>query len=238
MREEAKVKSKQWSFSSAACKSATEVGLHEESPGASGGACWHFWHWSSTDLTEIRHPVNSLFGSGMQTLSKFSLIEYQGQFAQILGPFCLRKSIQVFCSFTHKLHIQNDSKYTFLTHFMSAETSSSGFYQLFFSKHVIGFNWSPCSNGAAINQQVLGLLRRLMELILEGASLCLRTGPAPSLPWLGAPTQLEQLQREGKSGGISGAMPSSSKRAFPPNLQLIRIDFIRDWVVIACICQS
>lgn len=48
--EEAKVKPERRSFSSAVCKSAIEVGLHQESPGGFGGACWHFWHWSSTDL--------------------------------------------------------------------------------------------------------------------------------------------------------------------------------------------
>lgn len=80
MREEAKVKSEQRSFSSAVCKSAIEVGLHRDSPGGFGGACWHFWHWSSTDLTEIRHLVHSLAGSYEQTLSKFSLIEYHSVF--------------------------------------------------------------------------------------------------------------------------------------------------------------
>lgn len=44
MREEAKVKSERRSFSSAACKSAIEVGLHRETPGAFGGACWRFRH--------------------------------------------------------------------------------------------------------------------------------------------------------------------------------------------------
>lgn len=42
MREEAKVKSEEWSFFSAVCKSASEVGLHWKLPGGFGGVCWHF----------------------------------------------------------------------------------------------------------------------------------------------------------------------------------------------------
>lgn len=91
MREEAKVKSKQRSFSSAVCKSAIEVGLHRESPGGFGGVCWHFWHRSSTDLIEIRHLVDSLSGSDEQTLSKFSLIEYHFVFDRGWQPVCFYK---------------------------------------------------------------------------------------------------------------------------------------------------
>lgn len=82
-----------WSLSSssAVCKSAIEVGLHRESPGGFGGVCWHFWHRSSTDLTEIRHLVDSLSGSDEQTLSKFSLIEYHFVFDRGWQPVCFYK---------------------------------------------------------------------------------------------------------------------------------------------------
>lgn len=91
MREEAKVKSERRRFSSAVCKSAIEVGLHRDSPGGFGGACWHFWHWSATDLTEIRHLVDSLSGSYEQTLSKFSLIEYHFVFDRGWRLVCFYK---------------------------------------------------------------------------------------------------------------------------------------------------
>lgn len=62
---------------------------------------------------------------------------------------------------------------------MSDETRSTGFYQLLYSKWATEFNWSPCPNVVAVNQEVLRLLWRLMELILEGASLYLKDCPGP-----------------------------------------------------------
>lgn len=64
----------------------------------------------------------------------------------------------------------------------SDEIRSTGFYQLSYRKQTTGLNWSPCSNAAAVNQQVLGLFWRLMELILEGASHYLKTaGPKSAM---------------------------------------------------------
>ncbi len=223
MREEAKVRSEQRSFSSAICKSAIEVGLHQESPGGFGGVCWHFWHRSSTGLTEIRHLVDSLSGSDEQTLSKFSLIEYHFVFDRGWQPVCFYKPwyaglvctdlrsadsffslisdildllwtcCQTLCASWYQKSQQlgtlvtpltflntNNSRYSSVQ--MSYEIKSTGFYQLFYSKWTTELNWSPCSNVVAVNQWVLRLLWRLTELILEGASLYLRTAPAPNLP--------------------------------------------------------
>lgn len=195
MREEAKVNSEQRSFSSAVCKSAIEVGLHRESPGGFGGACWHFWHRSWTDFTEIRYLIDSLSGSDEQTLSKFSLIEchcvfdrgwqpvwfYKSWYAglvctdwdlQTLFFFSLISDIldllwtfsQTLCASWYQVSQQlwmfviplkflktNNSRFMY-SDFMSDETRSTGFYQLFYSKQTTGLNWSPCSNAVAVNQ--------------------------------------------------------------------------------------
>lgn len=179
MREEAKVKSEQRSFSSAVCKSAIEVGLHREWPGGFGGACWHFWHWSSTDLTEIRHLVASLSRSDQQTLSKFSLIEYHFVFDRGWRPVCFYKpwyeelvctdlksagsffpfnirysrSFIIFLSDTFCKLIPSVPAARDISHTSKISQYSGNVFMsdMFYSKHTTGWNWSPCSNVVAAN---------------------------------------------------------------------------------------
>lgn len=110
-------------------------------------------------------------------------------------------------------------------------------YQLFYSKQTNGLKWSASLNVVAVSQWVLGLLWRLMELILEGARLYLRTDPAQNLPWLDAPTQWEQfVGLEGGGGGhhAAGCVSSEvSKRAKEQQFEIILINNIQvkgvDW---------
>lgn len=84
----------------------------------------------------------------------------------------------------------------------------------------------------------LRLLWRLMELILEGASLYFRSAPAPNLPWLDAPTQLEQLQ--GQEGAVEFQRPCHHAEEWISSELTTHLDrsYQRLSVIIACIRQN